>query len=142
MSEESTSPDLVELTRRSIDAQDESIEATIGFYAPDAVWDASWGMGVFEGQEAVRGFFSDWRSSYDEMAWEIEAIRDLGNGLTFAVIVQTGRVFGSSGTVQLRYGSVMEWSGGLIVRNTTYTDIDEAGAAAERLAQERGSGAT
>ena len=138
MSEESTSPDLVELTRRSIEAQEESIEAAVSFYAPDAVWDASWGMGVFEGQEAVRGFFRDWRSPYDEMAREIEAIRDLGNGVTFAVIVQTARVLRSSGTVQLRYGSVMEWSDGLIVRNTTYPDIDEARAAAERLAAERG----
>jgi hypothetical protein len=31
----------------------------------------------------------------------------------------------------------MEWSGGLIVRNTTYTEVDEARAAAERLAKER-----
>jgi hypothetical protein len=32
----------------------------------------------------------------------------------------------------------MDWSDGLIVRNTTYPDIDEARAAAERLAEERG----
>src|SRR3981081_1938193 len=102
MSEESTTPDLMELTRRSIEAQEESIDAAVSFYAPDAIWDASWGMGVFEGQEAVRGFFRDWRSPYDEMAREIEAIRDLGNGVTFAVIVQTGRVVWSNGTVQLR----------------------------------------
>jgi ketosteroid isomerase-like protein len=138
MTEESTTHDLTELTRRSIEAQEESIEAAVSFYAPDAVWDASWGMGVFEGQEAVRGFFMDWRSPYDEMTREIEAIRDLGNGVTFAVIVQTGRFHRSTGTVQLRYGSVMDWSDGLIVRNTTYPDIDEARAAAERLAEERG----
>jgi ketosteroid isomerase-like protein len=137
MSEESTSPDLAELTRRSIEAQEESIEAAVSFYAPDGVWDASWGMGVFVGQEAVRGFFRDWRRPYDEMAREIESIRDLGNGVTFAVIVQTGRVLGSSGAVELRYGSVMEWSDGLIVRNTTYRDVDQARAAAERLAEER-----
>jgi SnoaL-like domain len=88
MAEESTTPDLVELTRRSIEAQEESIEAAVSFYAPDGIWDASWGMGVFQGQDAVRGFFTDWRSAYDEMTREIEAIRDLGNGVTFAVIVQ------------------------------------------------------
>lgn len=32
----------------------------------------------------------------------------------------------------------MDWSGGLIVRNTTYPDTDEACAAAERVAQSRG----
>jgi len=135
MSEES---ELAELTRRSIEAMEEGIEAATSFYAPDGVWDASWGMGVYEGQEAVGGFFRDWRSSYDEITREIETIRDFGSGVTFAVIVQTGRVGGSSSSVQLRYGSVMDWSGGLIVRNTTYTDTDEARAAAERLAEERG----
>jgi ketosteroid isomerase-like protein len=137
MSEESTTPDLVELIRRSIEPED--IEAALSFYAPDAVWDASpWGMGVFEGRAAVRGFFEDWRSSYSDIEWKAEEIRDLGNGVAFAVILQKGRVAGSSGSVQLRYASVTEWADGLIVRNTTYTDIDKARAAAERLAQERG----
>ena len=91
MSEESTTPDLVELARRSIEAA-EDIEAAVSFYAPDAVWDASpWGMGVFEGQAAVRGFFEDWRSSYSDIEREAEEIRDLGNGVTFAVILQKAR---------------------------------------------------
>jgi ketosteroid isomerase-like protein len=137
MSEESTTPDLVELARRSIGHED--IEAALSFYAPDAVWDASpWGMGVFEGQAAVRGFFEDWRSSYSDIEWKAEEISDLGNGVTFAVILQKACVVGSSGLVQLRYAAVAEWMDGLIVRNTTYTDIDEARAAAERLVQERG----
>jgi ketosteroid isomerase-like protein len=138
MSDESTTPDLGELTRESIEALNESIEAGMRFYAPDAVWDASWGMGVFEGQEAVRDFFRDWRSTYDEMTREIEAVRNLGNKITFAVILQAGRLLGSHASVQLRYASVIQWSDELIVRNTTYPDIEEARAAAERLAYERG----
>jgi ketosteroid isomerase-like protein len=134
MPEESTT-DLVALARRSIEA--ESIDAAVSFYAPDAVWDASpWGMGVFAGQPAVRGFFDDWSRSYTHIEWEAEEIRDLGNEVTFAVILQTARVVGSSGSVQLRYAAVARWIDGLIVRNTTYTDIDEARAAAERLAEE------
>jgi ketosteroid isomerase-like protein len=137
MSEESTTPDLVELARKSIEAG--SIEAVVSFYAPDAVWDASpWGMGVFEGQAAIRAFFEDWAGSYAGLEWAVEEVRDLGNGVTFAVILQKGRVVGSGGSVQLRYASVAEWIHDLIVRNTTYTDIDEARAAAERLAEERG----
>src|SRR5271165_266695 len=136
-SEESPTPDLVELIRRSIEVED--MDAAVGFYAPNAVWDASpWGMGVFEGQAAVQGFFEDWLSSYSGIEWKAEEIRDLGNGVAFAVILQKGRVAGSSGSAQLRYGSVTEWVDGLIVRNTTYTDIDEARAAAECLAKERG----
>jgi ketosteroid isomerase-like protein len=135
MPEEGTTPDLVELARRSIEAED--LEAAVSFYAPNPVWDASpWGMGVFEGQAAVRGFFEDWLSSYSGIEWAAEEIRDLGNEVTFAVILQTARVVGSSGSVQLRYAAVAQWKDGLIVRNTSYTDIDEARAAAERLAQE------
>jgi ketosteroid isomerase-like protein len=137
MFEESTTPDLVALVRRSIEAQD--IEAALSFYAPDAVWDASpWGMGVFEGQAAVRGFFEDWSGSYTHIEWRAEEIRELGKGVTFAVILQTGRVVGSSRSVQLRYAAVTQWLDRLIVRNTTYTDIDEAHAAAERLAESEG----
>jgi len=123
--------------RQSIEA--DSIDAAVSFYAPDAVWDASpWGMGVFEGQAAVRAFFDDWLSSYAGLDWKAEEIRDLGNGVIFAVVLQKGRVTGSSGSVQLRYASVAEWKHGLIVRNTTYTDIDAARAAAERLVEELG----
>jgi ketosteroid isomerase-like protein len=136
MSEESTNPDLVGLTRESIETDD--LEAALSFYAPHAVWDASpWGMGQFEGEAAMRGFFEDWRASYSGIERTAEEIRDLGSGVTFAVILQKGRVVGSGGSVQLRYGSVAEWIDDLMVRNTTYTDIDEARAAAERLAEER-----
>lgn len=54
MLEEPATPDLLEIARRSIEAED--LEVAVSFYAPNAVWDASpWGMGVFEGQDAVRG---------------------------------------------------------------------------------------
>src|SRR5436305_7877186 len=107
MSEESTTPNLVGLARESIETDD--LEAALNFYAPHAVWDASpWGMGVFEGQVAMRGFFEDWRSSYSTIERTAEEIRDLGNGVTFAVILQEGRVVGSGGSVQPRYATVPE----------------------------------
>jgi ketosteroid isomerase-like protein len=137
MRDESTNSDLVELARRSVEAGD--IEAALSFYAPNAVWDASpWGMGVFEGHAALRGFFEDWSRSYAGLKWKAEEIRDLGNGVTFAVILQKGRVVGSTASVQLRYAAVSEWKDGLIARHTTYTDIDEGRAAAEHLAGSRG----
>jgi hypothetical protein len=36
------------------------------------------------------------------------------------------------------FASVVEWNDGMIDRMTNYTDIDEARAAAEHLANERG----
>jgi ketosteroid isomerase-like protein len=135
MYERSTSADLVELARRSIEVSDP--EAVLSFYAPDAVWDSTpWGMGIFEGKEAVRAFFEDWGSSYAHLEWKAEEVLDLGNEVTFAVIFQKGRII-ESGSVQLRYASVAKWRDGLIVRNTTYRDTEEGRAAAERLAEDR-----
>jgi ketosteroid isomerase-like protein len=139
MAEESTTPDLVELVRRSVEAADKrDLDAHMTFYAPDAVWDASpMGIGTFEGQAAMRAFWEDWLSSYEGWKLQTVEVRDLGNGVTFGVLDQRGRLVGSTGEIELRYASVTEWEDGKIVRITNYTDIDEARAVAERLAQER-----
>jgi hypothetical protein len=75
---------------------------------------------------------------YEEYAMEAEEIVDLGNGVSFAVLRQKGRLAGSSGEVRLRYASVGVWTNGLMTRLTNYRDIEEARAAAEQLAEERG----
>jgi hypothetical protein len=62
--------------------------------------------------------------------------------VTLAIAHMSGRPVGSSAQVQLEYASVAEWTDGLMARVTQYTDIDEARAAAERLAQERAAGVT
>jgi ketosteroid isomerase-like protein len=136
MSEESTTPDLAELARRCIEAPDP--EGVLSFYAPDGVWDSTpWGMGTFEGKEAIRAFFADWGRSYAHLEWKVEEVLELTNEVTFAVILQRGRIV-ESGSVELRYASVAQWRDGLIARNTTYRDIATGRAAAERLAKERG----
>jgi ketosteroid isomerase-like protein len=140
MPEESTTPDLVERVRGSVQAgSDRDLDWALTFYTPDAVWDMSpWGMSTFEGHEAIRGFFEDWLGAYEEYAMEAEEIVDFGNGVSFAVILQTGRPVGSSGEVQLRYAAIGLWANGLMTRSTNYRDINEARAVAERLAEERG----
>jgi hypothetical protein len=95
-------------------------------------------MGEFEGLAAIRGFLEDWMGSYEEMRWEAEEIRDLGNGITLAVVVQTGRPVGSTGEVQVRSAGVSLWTDGLVERVTNYADVHEGRAAAERLAESRG----
>jgi ketosteroid isomerase-like protein len=139
MSEESTTPDLVELQNRLTEATNRrDVDAIVAFYAPDAVWDMSpMGMGTFEGQAAVRGFMEDWFASYEEYEFEAEEILDLGKGVGFRVLIQKGRPVGTSGEVQLRYAAVSVWEDGKIARITNYGDLDEARAAAERLAEER-----
>jgi hypothetical protein len=67
----------------------------------------------------------------------IEEERDLGNGVGFEVVAAYGRIRGGESRVELRYASVGIWREGLVERVTYYTDIDQARAAAERLAEER-----
>ena len=62
----------------------------------------------------------------------------LDDGVVLAVVNQEGRLVGVDRQVHQREGWVICWSAdGLLVRLTTRTDIDEARAAAERLAESR-----
>jgi ketosteroid isomerase-like protein len=139
MPEESTTPDLVTLTRELGNA--EGVDATMPFYGADAVYDMSRvGLGTFEGRPAIRRFLEDWLSSYQETEDEMQETIDLGNGIVFARVRETGRPSGSDdrARVQSVYGFVFVWTGGKVARVTVYTDVDEARAAAERLAESRG----
>jgi ketosteroid isomerase-like protein len=142
MSEESTTPDLVELLERLREALNRgNLDAAVALYAPDAVWDVSLlGLArVFEGREAIRGAFQDLIAPYDDLEVVAEESRDLGSGVTLAVFLARGRLSGSTRFIEGRmWASVATWANGLMERITTYTDIDEARAAAERLAKERG----
>ena len=140
MAEEAAIPDLAELVRLSVQAaSDRDLDLVLTLYAPDAIWDMSpLGMGTFEGHAAIRGFMEDWLGAYEEYAMEAEEIVDLGSGVTFAVLLQRGRLVGSSGEVHLIYGATGVWGNGVMMRSTNYGDIEEARAAGERLARERG----
>ena len=140
MSGESTTPDLVELVRGSFEAADRrDFDALMIFYAPDAVWDMSpFGMGTFEGLAAIRGFFEDWMRAYEEYEMEPEEILDLGNGVGFVVTRLTGRPVGAASGLTRRRPLAFVWVEGLVARVTApSSDIDEARAAAERLAESR-----
>jgi len=110
-------------------------DAVEGFYAPDAVLRGE--AGTFEGAAAIRGLFEDMLRPYEDFQVEVEEIIDLGNGVGFAVIVVTGRPVGSSGEVRFRYAVVAIWTKGVIKQDMRTMSIDEARAAAERLARER-----
>jgi ketosteroid isomerase-like protein len=140
MSEESTTPDLVELVRRAYEASNHGdFNTMMSFYGRDAIWDMTpMGLGVYEGQVAIRRFFEEWVGSFEEFEIDPEEILDLGVGVTFAIVLQGGRPIGSAGHVELRYAQVTVWVDGLGVRTTNYTDINQARAAAERLVEERG----
>ena len=138
MPKESTTPDLEELGRRLLEAANRrDFDAGMRFFAPDAVWRPAGGY-TFEGRAAIRGFFEELASSFDDLHFEFEEFLDLGNGVAFSVTILTGRPVGSSGELRVRYASVGVWTDGVIERSNEYTkNFDKARAAAETRAEER-----
>jgi uncharacterized protein (TIGR02246 family) len=138
MPEKSTTPDLAELTRQMVDAANaRDIDAVISLYAPDVVFEMRGMVGVLEGRAAIRRFLEDWLGAYDEFELEAEERRGLGSGVTFGVAVQRGQAPRQHGLGSDPVWIVSTWLDGLIQRTAAYGDIDEARAAAERLAEER-----
>jgi len=111
----------------------------MAFYAPAAVFDLSdAALGVFEGAVAISSFLQGWWGTWENFALQVQEIGDLGHGVVFATIHEEGGVAGGDGHVEQRRGWVILWAQGKVRRATAYLDIDEARAAAERLAASRG----
>jgi ketosteroid isomerase-like protein len=140
MPEESTTPDLMELGGQAFEAGSRhDLDAIIRFYAPDAVLDMSTvGLGTYEGTGAIIEFIEGWWATFEDHVLEQEETIDLGHGVLFSTVREVGRLAGSDGRVEQQRGWVTVWVGSKIVYHAFYGDIDEARAAAERLAQERG----
>jgi ketosteroid isomerase-like protein len=139
MTEDPTTPDLAEIIRGGVDAVNRrDFDALMIYAAPDLVYDTSpSGFGVYEGLPAIRTFITGYWDTFEEFRLELEEVLDLGNGVTFAVARHHARPIGSTAPIQAREAQVTEWVEGRVVRVTVYVDIDEARAAAERLAEKR-----
>ena len=145
MSKESATPDLEEAAQRALEALNRrDFDAALSMYAPDVVMELHpLGFGVLEGghligHEAIRKSWEDLTEAFEDFEYKSEDFHDLGGGVTLDVLVQRGRPHGSDAFVETRGGIVAIWRDGRIARVTTYQDVDEARAAAERLAEERG----
>jgi ketosteroid isomerase-like protein len=140
MAEESSTAHLIDLVGRSREAVlRHDVDALMAFYAPHAVWDVSaMGLGTFEGLSAIRGFFEDWWSTWEDHHQEVQESLYLGHGVVFAAIREDARLVGGDGRVDQLLGWVAQWADELIVRVAVYLDVDDARAAAERLAEGRG----
>jgi ketosteroid isomerase-like protein len=145
VSEEFTTPDVEEAVRRIIEALNRrDFDTALSLNAPDVVWELTpLGFAVLEGgpligREARRKVWEDLIESFENVEFESEDFHDFGGGVTFGVLVQRSTPHGSDRFVETRLGVVAIWRDGQIARATTYQDVDQARAAAERLAQERG----
>jgi len=140
MPEESTTPDLAELTRSWLEAMDRDwdLDAVMRFFAPDVVWDLSaGGLGTYEGVTAVREFIESWWATWENHHHHVEEIRDFGHGVVYVALREDGRLMDSSTPMERRNVSLHEWVHGKVVRVTAFGGRREARAAAERLAEER-----
>ena len=142
--EESTTRDLEEASRRAFEALNRrDFDAALSLYTPDVVLELPpLGSAVLEGgpligHEALRKFWEDLTGSFQHFEYASEDFHDLGSGVTFGVLVQRGAPHGSDRFVETRLGVPAIWRDGQIARATSYEDVDEARAAAERLAEER-----
>ena len=126
----------VDLVRKQLEALDRrDLDGVMSRVAEDTVFHGRFGD-VFEGRAATRGFLEDWFRAWEELDFELEEVSDLSGGVVFAVVVQEGRMVGGDGRRQ-REGWVYLLVGGSIARLTT-SEVDQARAAAERLAEQRG----
>src|SRR5439155_1697873 len=98
-----------------------------------ARWKPAVGVGAYQKRPVSR------RRPAARVEFELQRqeIRNLGNGVIFGVEGTSGRLIGSTGRLEFRYATVAVWEERFIVRTTLYSDIDEARAAAGRLAEER-----
>src|SRR5437870_2377900 len=103
MSDESTTPDLVELTRLGFDYMDRAFDfdALAPGYLPDAEMDLShMGLGRYEGVDAVGAFLTEYWRTWEDHQHYVEEILDLGHGVVFASLREDGRVKGSNAFVE------------------------------------------
>ena len=142
MAEESTTPVPVEVARRIFDALDSAdLDSAVSFYALDAVTDYTRTVGVVVyGRDGLRAFLADWLVGYEDVSYTTEAVIDVGNGVGFVQYLQVARPVGTSGHVTQREAAVAIVEEGLVVATTVYvqSELGEARAAAERLAEEQG----
>jgi ketosteroid isomerase-like protein len=117
---------------------DGDLDAVTALFAPGSIWDASrWGLGSHEAPRALRVFLGDWIGSFDVYGLTVQEIRDLGSGVVFVVFVHEAGPEGHGNALRVRSSAVLGWRARQLVALTSYPDMDEARAAAERLAKER-----
>ena len=106
MSEESTTPDLVGLVRMQLEALNRrDLDGVMSSFAEDATFDGRV-PDHYEGRAAIRSMLDDWFGTYEDLEFGLEEVRDLGNGVVFAVVIQNGRLVGSAGQLRQREGWV------------------------------------
>jgi ketosteroid isomerase-like protein len=135
--DESAKLDLVELTRRSMEASNRrDFDAALAVFAADAVFDMSAaGIGRFEGLPAVRRYLEDWIGLYERQEfarWEGE---HCGGGIVFVEALLDATLSDTAASVQEAWAFTVVWRDGSIASVTATQQIAAARAAARAAGQ-------
>ena len=134
MSEESTTPDLVELTRQAYEAYNgKGITGILGYLDPEVEWRnpaESPNAGVFIGHEGVVEWQSMVDAAFKEMHFEPEWIDQLPQGQVLASVRFRFRAPTSDVPVEVPFAHLATWRDGKITKFSMYTSKAEALAVA------------
>jgi hypothetical protein len=111
-------------------------DAYMSHFAMDAVWDSRVGTRL-EGITAIRSYTEEFNGSVEGFRGELLEVVDLGGGAMLTTARQGGRPGGSASELIEHVAFVSVLVDGLVESMATYSDIDEARAAAGRLAEGR-----
>ena len=106
------------------------IDAWLGYFHPEAVVVMVGGfedlMGrEFNGREEIRGFGEDWGATFERLDVEVEQVIPTDDRL---LVVLTQRARGRAGGVEttVRWGMLLTFRDGLVIRMENYYDVAEA----------------
>ena len=122
--------DLEVIRDHFVATNERDFERAMGHYADDVVLEVREGFlntGTFEGKEAVGEWFGDWFRMFGaDYHFEIDEIRDLGNGGIFLSITHGGSGRSSGAEVQAENGYLYRVEEGRIRRLQLFPTRDEA----------------
>jgi ketosteroid isomerase-like protein len=106
------------------------------YFTADAVFDSSpMGMERASGLEAIRAMWETWSGAFEDWHIRPEDVRELARGVVLVTSYQSARPLGSSGEVEMRQWWVLEFAGDRVSSTSLFPTLEEARAAAERLAR-------
>src|SRR5271165_1085659 len=136
MTEEPATPDLAELVRSTFEAANRrDFDAILDLYSPEAIWLGT--VDDAEGVVAIRALWVSYYSAFEEVRLILDDVVDLGNGVVLAAHRHVGRLVGGAALSERRV-FVYKFVDGRIGVASDFSDLNEARAVAERLAEERG----
>jgi ketosteroid isomerase-like protein len=119
----------VEVVRRALEAYERSGEQDDSFLDPGIVWDLSRSpfpdAGVYHGPDGVRAWFQGLANAFEDLHYEVERTRDLGDQVLVLLHV-SGRGPSSGIPVDYRFVPVFTFRDGRVVRMDRYDDWGEA----------------